>query len=331
MKNPLFLLGAGFNKDAKQVAGEYKIEYKYPLLDDLVKICFKKESLDNGKSIEECFATALQEKNYEPVRLLCDYIMRADDYLLPKLLPYGDNPENCYTRFFKRYKESSFLTFNYDSLSELFLLHMGHWYPHDGYGVPVEVDISPGVNVNLHDCRSKCLVLHLHGSLYIYINELYLTTMINTNTKRIKELSFRDKPEYIFNPEDIVRLFHPYITSFRITGPEPIESRVIAPVPNKAEGLRGKFISDVYSRAYQLISDTDTLFIIGYDFNPNDKISYHRLLEKHATSEKAQAILIKPEAGNIEKRLKTDYPQINWQSIPRTFKSWVDAGFSETS
>jgi hypothetical protein len=122
MKHPLFILGAGFNKDAKQEAGlvkghsiykgEYKIECGYPLLNDLFRICFEKESPDEVISIEEHFLTALKEENYKPLRCLYDALMEADYYLIPKLLPDGDNPNNCYARFFDHYNKSSFLTFN---------------------------------------------------------------------------------------------------------------------------------------------------------------------------------------------------------------------------
>lgn len=59
MKNPLFLLGAGFNKDAKREAGiilgqsiyigEHEIECEYPLVNELVRICFDKDSLEDGR------------------------------------------------------------------------------------------------------------------------------------------------------------------------------------------------------------------------------------------------------------------------------------------
>lgn len=333
MKHPLFLLGAGFNKDAKQEAGpvikehfymgEYKIDCQYPLLNDLIRICFEKESVGAGISIEECFATALKEKNYKPLRRLYDTLMNADYYLIPKLLPDGDNPNNCYARFFEHYNKSSFLTFNYDSMPEIFLLTMGQWHPHDGYGVPVEV-----VDINHQNCQSSNLVLHLHGSLCIYKTEFDLVPVPGSHIQRV---FLKEKPDYIFDPESISSLFSPYNRPpLRMTGYEPIEFRVIAPVPDKAEGFRQKFIRDVCSRARQLICESDELIAIGYNFSPYDKSSYHYLLEELGTCEKARALLVSPSATEIEERLKNEYPKIDWQSISMTFKTWVEAGFPKS-
>lgn len=316
MKNPLFILGAGFNKDANITAGPVG----YPLADDLSRVCFDRE-LSQGTSIEECFDAALKSKNYEPIQRFYDILMEADYYLIPKLLPTGDNPDNCYARFFDRFKESSFLTFNYDSLTELFLLKMGYWYPDNGYGVPVKVALYSGSPTY----KSSSLVLHLHGSLCIYTTEFDISKRAGTN---LQEITRKKNPDYIFDPESIEHLFFPYEgTPLSVFGHEPLEHRVIAPIPNKTEGLRQQFIKEIYDRAQELISETRKLIVIGYEFSPYDRKSYLPLIDKLATQNRAQAILVAPNAIHIERRLRSDFPQINWQPIPMTFKSWVDNDF----
>jgi hypothetical protein len=333
MGNPLFLLGAGFNKDAGREAGlvnlhsmygHYQKKFEYPLASDLLEICFGKEAMRKGMSVEESFAEALEEKNYGPLNSLCDTLMECDYRLIPLLLPDGVNQNNCYVKFFNRYKGSSFLTFNYDSLPEVFLHRMGQWYPHDGYGVPVKVETQLRTKNNDLAHKSSSLVLHLHGSLCIFTSDFDL---IPTNDPRFKEIKLRKNPDYFFDPESISLLFPAYRTPFTMTGYVPIELRVIAPIPNKVEGLKQKFISDGYSRAIQLISETDKLIAIGYDFSPLDKASYVRLLLKLSNQDRPQVLLVGPNASLIEKRLIKDYPQIKWLSVSKNFKSWVEAGF----
>jgi hypothetical protein len=333
MGNPLFLLGAGFNRDAggeagtvnlHSIYGKYQKKFEYPLASDLLEICFGKEAMKEGISVEECFAEALEKKNYDPLRHLCDTLMECDYRLIPLLLPDGGNQNNCYVKFFNCYEGSSFLTFNYDSLPEVFLHRMGQWYPHDGYGVRVKVETQLRAENNDLVHKSSNLVLHLHGSLCIYTSDFDLIT---TTDPRFKEIRLREKPDYFFDPESISLLFPEYRTPFTMTGYEPIELRVIAPIPNKVEGLKQKFIADVYSRALQLISETDKLIAIGYDFSPLDKVSYDRLLVKFSNQDRPQVLLVGPNASRIEKRLRNDYPRINWLSVSKNFKSWVEDGF----
>lgn len=254
--------------------------------------------------------------------------MKADYHLGWKLRPDGDNSDNCYVTFFEQYNDSSFLTFNYDSLAEFILFRMGQWYPHDGYGVPVEVEMEYGTNLNTRDIKSSSLVLHLHGSLCIFTSKVDLIDMPGTNTRW---LSLKEKPEYTFDPESISLLFTPFTSPpLQIPGPDPIEHRIIAPVPDKTKGFKQQFIKEVHSQALQLISKTNKLITIGYNFSPYDKGSYHHLIQKLAEREGAKGIVVSPNARSIEKQLKEDYPQIDWQAVQLTFKSWVNAGFPES-
>ena len=69
----LFLLGAGFNIDATREAGAvcgtsihvgpYQIDCGYPLVADVLKLCFGLDNVPTGKSVEDLFAEALQAGN----------------------------------------------------------------------------------------------------------------------------------------------------------------------------------------------------------------------------------------------------------------------------
>ena len=65
MRYPLFLLGAGFNKDAKNEAGKIEgINCDYPLVDELYKTCFPSADMNSSVSIEELISDDINSNNY---------------------------------------------------------------------------------------------------------------------------------------------------------------------------------------------------------------------------------------------------------------------------
>jgi hypothetical protein len=129
----LFLLGAGFNIDANREAGPVhnsyygnKIDCGYPLVAEMLQLCF---GLDKqpAESIEQLFADAKKKHDIGPMERLVDRLMEADHYLARKLAT-SDTP-NVYRRFFEKFSDSHFLTFNYDSLPEIYLHRKERWYP----------------------------------------------------------------------------------------------------------------------------------------------------------------------------------------------------------
>jgi len=249
--------------------------------------------------------------------------MKADYALLDRLLPYFGAERNCYSKFFERFAGSQYLTFNYDSLPELFLLHQGQWFPHDGYGMPVEVEIRLTED-DIQIRESPSLVLHLHGSLCIYTSPY---TVERTLGESVALLSRREKPKFLFEPEKIGQLFFPFEGSPLNQDWEPPEIRVIAPAPDKTQGLKKGFISEVYARAEELLrSSTLPLVAIGYSFNPHDRASYDRLLTA-LESGSASVLLISPDAGRIRRRISLEFPGVNFESFEHTLKSWVETGF----
>jgi hypothetical protein len=328
MTNPIFLLGAGFNYDAKEVAGKiigqsiyygkYEMNCKYPLGSEMGRICFPGEQIQASSSVEERLNDSIKNRNYGPVGLLYDAIMQADYLLAPKLLkPHS----NCYTTFLDKFKESSFLTFNYDSLVELFLLKLGYWYPHDGYGVPVEVSLP--WNIETDDVRkadylkkqSKSLVIHLHGSLCIYIQDIEVCNNL---------IELKENPTFKFDPNSITKLFYPYEKARMDLSYSPnLSERVIAPIPDKTEGLKKDFISLMYHTGQELLKTSTMLIVIGYNFSLPDICSYHKLL----CNWEGNSLIISPNATELTSRMESEFPEIEWDSRPISFKKWADDGF----
>lgn len=335
MTYPLFLLGAGFNKDAKKEAGkiighsfckgDYEIECGYPLIDELYRICFHDMKINSSISIENLFAEAIKKRELDPLKRLYKTIMEADYNIINKLL--FDKPDtNCYSKFFTNFQEASFLTFNYDSLPEIFLFKLNRWFPHDGYGVPVETSLNWSIEIDNIKKKeylgqiSKNLVLHLHGSLCIYIKDFE----VNNGLIKIK-----DNPIFKFDPDSIGNLFHPYERAQLDASYSPnIEERVIAPLPDKTEGLKNSFIRQIYSESEKLLSASEVLIVIGYNFSAHDRRSYQPLIDHVSNNWSGTIVIVSPNAEDIAKRLRSEYPSIKWFSVNATFKEWVDAGYS---
>ncbi len=315
---PIFLLGAGFNADVK--AESHSIDgVAYPLAGDLARICFP--SLTEVQSVEDLFNDAQKNDNREPIRRLADCLMKADYDFVDRILPGAKR--NCYSRFFERFAGSQYLTFNYDSLPELFLFHQNLWYPHDGYGVPVDCEIYP-TDAHLKNRSSTSLVLHLHGSLCLYASHYRFEEVPGEKLASLKE---RGQPQFRFDPDKITRLFRPYQRVLPNHDWDLPESRVLAPVPDKAQGLKGEFITEVYERADQLLrSSAIPLVAIGYSFNPHDRASYNPLFTS-LESGSSSVLLISPDAMRMQGRLSREFPGVDFKPLEHTLRSWVQADF----
>lgn len=259
--NCVFLLGAGFNADVNAEAGpiyghsihigEHQIQCTYPLLADLPEICFRNGPFPSNTSIERLLAEAQAVGQQDPLKRLARAIMRTDYYLVPEITRQDSN--NCYMRFFDRFKKAQFLTFNYDSLVEASLFLQGLWFPEDGYGVPVLADRS---GAGQPSDRSNSLVLHLHGTFCLYISDHQFIDSTGCGVEWYEDVS---PPRYVFDPDSISKLFRPYLRTMPTFGYEPIENRVIAPVPDKTIGLQKAFVDRIYQRAKELLECADVL------------------------------------------------------------------------
>ncbi len=334
MSSPLFLIGAGFNRDAKSEVGpifgtsyyigEYEIDVDYPLVTDLKKKCFRNVVTSADISVEELFLRAISERNFEPIKTLYDEIMKADYYIVPRLLPSADKADNIYSHFFMTFNKASFLTFNYDSLVNVFLLKLGRWYPIDGYGVAVDAYSHNYEKADSEKQPSTCFVLHLHGSLCLYSKDFDVTTH---SESEINWLEYKEHPDIIFDPDSITSLYPPFTRTPAGLGYIRVEERVIAPVPDKSEGLDAYFIKQVYTRALSLLDQTDTLISIGYSFNPLDKDSYEHLIKHFGAREGRKVLLVGPDTIQLSRRLKKTYSFLDWMPINQTFKEWVQNGY----
>jgi hypothetical protein len=328
----LFLLGAGFNVDAVHEAGavygnstyakHYQIDRGYPVLADVLKLCFGIDKLPEGKSVEDLFSDAQRNNNYEPLKRLAERLMDADCDIAQKLVSSSNTP-NYYQEFFKRFNDAQFLTFNYDSLPEIVLAQRGRWFPEDGYGVPVATERQPGTSLPA-GTKSASLVLHLHGSLCVYTAEFEIQ---GNPFEGVAELVHRERPLYAFDADSVTPCFPGYRRMMSNTGRVGIEERVIAPVPEKSEGLKQHFIRDTHAKALSLLRETGTLVVIGYSFNPHDRGSYHPLLQALSRSRERTLTIVSPQANELHTRIGAEYPNLRIEPVERTFRIWASQSF----
>lgn len=327
----LFLLGAGFDIDATREArpiygnsiyvGQYEIDCSYPLVADVLELCFGVDALPTGKSVEDLFAEAEGAGNYEPMEVLVDRLMEADYRIAQKLAT--SESSNCYREFFKTFSDAQVLTFNYDSLPEIFLSQDGRWRPEDGYGVPVSTELAFGMTP-APDTKSSSCVIHLHGSACVFTIE---SDILGDPTTGVAELVRREEPMYAFDPDSISHCFPRYRRMMSRTGYVSVQERVIAPVPDKSEGLKQAFIRQSYANAVRLIEQIGSLIVIGYSFNPYDRASYARLLDALKRTADRRLVIVSPEAREVAKRLSTEYPELRVNPVEKTFGQWAADSF----
>lgn len=324
----LFLLGAGFGADAKSEAGiisansfygGYPIDCSYPLIAETSSLCFGLTDIPPGKSIEDLFAEASARHDLEPMENLSSRLMEADHYLAMRL----SSNRNCYSDFFGTFAGAHFLTFNYDSLPEIFLHRMDKWYPEDGYGLPVEADREFAF-INEISRESASFVLHLHGSLCVLTAESRLEPI--DNNPRMLNIK-RCPPQYGFDPESISGCFPKYRRVVWATGQVLPQDRVIAPIPNKAEGLEQPFIQKAYEKARSFAREFGCVVAVGYSFNVHDRASYDPILRALLNSNEKKLIIVTPNAGDLAVRLEDEYHDLRIKPIGKTLKQWAMGGF----
>lgn len=316
----LFLIGAGFNVDAATEAGPIYGDCSYPLILDTARLCFDLSAVPTGRSLEDLFSEALARGDYSPVEKLADSLMKADYYLAHRLA-LSDKP-NCYRTFFEMAVGSHFLTFNYDSLPETFLIRMGCWFPKDGYGMSVDVGMPLNSEKSISQ-ESTSLVLHLHGSLCLYTTEFE----VHRNPGDPMALLRPSVPRYTFDPDAISTNFAPYGRITPRLGHKPVERRVIAPVRNKAQGLREAFVRQTYDKALDLVRSSGNLVAIGYSFNTHDHASYRPILKALSETAQHNLLVVSPQARQVAERLRAEYPNLFVEAIEDTLRNWAAGSF----
>lgn len=296
----LFLLGAGFNVDA---------DCGYPLLEDL-KLYFEHSQ---DKSVEDLFSDALRNNDYEPLEKLAERLMDADRDVAEKLASSSQTLD-CYREFFRKFAGAQFLSFNYDSLPEIFLTQLGRWHPEDGYGVPVATERQSGTSLAA-DATSASLVLHLHGSLCVFTAEFGIL-----GNRRGHSL-------YGFDADSITRFFPGYRRMMSNTGYVRIDERVVAPVPDKSEGLKQDFVRETNLKAAALIREAGTLVTLGYGFNIHDRSSYDPILQALERSHDRTLFIVSLKARTLAPRIAAEYPSLRVKPIGKAFRTWAADSF----
>jgi hypothetical protein len=317
-----FIIGAGFNQDA----AAYGYGTRYPLVTDLARECF--EGPVDPDHVEEAFQTALSHQPYRedhPLEKLRYLIMRADEKIGPELCRCVDDAVNPYVAFLRKFVSAAFLSFNYDVLLELLLFRLGAWRPEDGFGVPVRARLKlPGGGASCSPVdglpdRSITSVLHLHGSYSINPREFDFVQRSAGATNRI-DIQAREEPSFDFDHY----LFPPFAPLNPDLGYVPRMSRVMAPVPDKAEGLKGVFVHAVRQKAIGALQRSSRVAAIGYRFNEHDRGSYRPLLEAIAGG---SILVVSPDADDSVRHLVSEHPKISWTPLTLTFAEWAARGF----
>jgi hypothetical protein len=319
----LFLIGAGFNVDAGRCQTPYGAECWYPLVNDVARLCFDLEpsNIPADRSIEDLFLEAHERNDRGPMKRLTDKLMEADYYLASKLASPGES--SCHREFFEAFPGANILTFNYDSLPEIFLFRTGRWYPEDGYGVPVKAELSFGATLPA-DRKSTSLVLHLHGSFCLRASDF---EMRGNPAEQIAWLVRLARPLFKFDPDCLSPVFLPYRRVLPDMSYEATEGRVIAPVPNKGPELEQAFVRELYGRACSLVRESGMLISVGYSFNSHDIASYGPILQALDESGERKLVVVSPGASKLAEKIRGEYPRLQIKPIDKTLKSWTADSF----
>lgn len=310
---PVFIIGAGFNVDARRSGIQSTVECRYPLMSDIAMECF---GIEDAESVEQLFQDAINSKNQAPLECFFDdMIMKADYYLAGSMV---DDARNIYNVFLDRYPQSDFITFNYDSLIEILLMRKRRWRPDNGYGVCVKVGFDGDAQIRDYDYNTSNLVLHLHGTLAVATQETFIDPGALNG---VDELKLLDEPQFSFDPDSIGFLFPRIARTLSSPSHEYTWERCIAPVPEKASQFVRPFINRVREAARQAAKDSSCAVSIGYRFSESDSDSFNFLLQElHQQSR--TLYVVDPSADEICTRLESIY-RIRCVPMSISFLDWA--------
>jgi hypothetical protein len=322
----VFILGAGFSVDAASEAGYPSAlssgrPAQYPLIPDLLKACFNMDTLPLNKSIEDLFQDCIDKRETQSLDNLYNIIMETDYYITPLLKRTGSHYNNVYIKFMQDFPKSPLITFNYDSLPEILLLAEQLWSPIDGYGVPVHTWQPPLRHGQPYKGKSLRPILHLHGSLCVYPSTYYYTKQSGQDYPLMQDYN---EPKFLFDPHSLGHCFEPFERIPPGVAYKRVVERAIAPIPDKAEGLKGEFIVAVYKKAVEILKTARQIVVIGYSFNKNDRSSYEELLTAAVGK---PVLIVSPDADSLFLTLTNEHSHINWEPKGMYFKDWVKESY----
>jgi hypothetical protein len=321
----VFIVGAGFSLEANATRSSWAIERSvtYPTLADLAETCFTPPV--RLEDVEREFKSRYWRRKQKALRKLADLIGAADREIGRV---EARSPESVYHRLLNVYPSSHFISFNYDSLLELVLTQRREWFPHDGFGIRVEVGHSSAQGPISAPSQSKHIVMHLHGSIRLYSSILEFHN--GWLSSRPTPLSFYDPGDLEFWLGPFSRVTPDMIRKKWRARYEPPEDRFIPPVPNKGEfvqapGFTGHF-PGILKRAQTMLSKAQGVIAIGYRFADSDSESWLPLLQTIVTAE-ITLLIVAPDAHEIVTRLANRVTNLRVRGIGTTLGGWTNSGF----
>ena len=139
----------------------------------------------------------------------------------------------------------------------------------------------------------------------------------------VTQLIRRAEPLYAFDSDSISHCFPRYRRVMSPTGHVRIDERIIAPVPDKSEGLKEAFMRESYAKAHAMVRQAGSLIAIGYSFNPYDRVPYGPVLRALGQSDDRSLIIISPHARELARRISVEYPELKVQPVEKAFGRWA--------
>jgi len=299
-----------------------KIVLRYPLVEDIRSFCFGPDD-DRNDSVEDLFSMVYIQRDHVVLNRLASVILGGDHYIASKIY---DNKRNPYYKFIQHFEDKNYLSFNYDCLLEECLYKRKLWTPEDGFGVVAEVETELWVKQDDLIQESQSLVIHPHGSIYLYPVE---SDQSKPDSSGMQWLTMRDMPLFIFDPDCNTSLFgHRYSCPVPQHGYQHPEERFIPPISNKSGSLEDRYYQILMERSIDLVNESDVLVSIGYSFADTDTCSYKDIFSHHFRDEKP-LIVISPGSKDIKEMLNKKYRPMSPYivSLPMTFAQWAERGF----
>src|SRR5206468_396185 len=102
---------------------------------------------------------------------------------------------------------------------------------------------------------------------------------------------------------------------------------VIAPIPDKSQGLKHAFIQKSFAAALSFVRRAGVLIALGYSFHPYDCASYNLILKTLVQTKERTLFIVSPQAEELAKQILAEYTGLKVHPIEKTFKAWAMDSF----